>query len=292
MKRFWILCTLLTTIAACNTSEATRRKISASGDPEDIFFEKTIKPEEKAIAESVQEDLKPDTVAKFDIPAKTPDKSGNFDEIGYTSWYGSRYQGKPTASGEPFDANRLTAAHRTLPMGSIVKVHNLENQKEAMVRVNDRGPFVDGRVIDVSEKTAEILDFKDKGVTKVGLIVVKKGDGSEKFEDLDDGSLDEEADLLDEGKPEKLTPKKDPVPVTKSGDRPKGYTVQVGVFKDQNRALKYKELMKNEYSQEVFLYSRDDGFVVQMGDFASKEKAEALKSKLRYDGIECFIPKR
>lgn len=290
-KLLWILPAILIGVSACSTAESSRRKVSASGDPEDIFFEKSMKPEEMKVAKSVEDDLKPASVAKFDIPEKAADQSGNFDEVGFSSWYGAKFQGKPTASGEPFDSTKLTAAHRTLPMGSIVKVQNLENQKEAMVRVNDRGPFVEGRILDVSEKTAEILNFKEQGVTKVGLTVVKKG--SDSMEDLEDGDLDEELELVEEGKPEKLSPKKENNSAFKSnGKQPKGYTVQVGVFKDQHRATKYKEMMKNDYNQEVFVFSREDGFVVQMGDFASREKAESLKSKLKYNGIECFIPKK
>jgi len=287
----WILPAILIWMSACSTAESSRRKVSASGDPEDIFFEKSMKPEEMKVARSVEEDLKPSTVAKFDVPEKTADTTGNFDEVGYSSWYGAKFQGKPTASGEPFDSAKLTAAHRTLPLGSIVRVQNLENQKEAMVRVNDRGPFVEGRIMDVSEKTAEILAFKDQGITKVGLTVVKKGNDS--FEDLDDGDLDEELELVGGDKPEKLSPKKESTSAYKSnGKQPKGYTVQVGVFRDQNKATKYKEMMKNDYSQEVFVFSREDGYVVQMGDFSSRDKAESLKSKLRYDGIECFIPRK
>ncbi|MCG9876249.1 MAG: septal ring lytic transglycosylase RlpA family protein [Leptospiraceae bacterium] len=286
----WILPAILIWMSACSTAESSRRKVSASGDPEDIFFEKSMKPEEMKVARSVEEDLKPSTVAKFDVPEKAADTSGNFDEVGYSSWYGAKFQGKPTASGEPFDSAKLTAAHRTLPLGSIVRVQNLENQKEAMVRVNDRGPFVKGRIMDVSEKTAEILAFKEQGITKVGLTVVKKGNDS--FEDLDDGDLDEELELVGGDKPEKLAPKKDSSYASKSnGKQPKGYTVQVGVFRDQNRAAKYKEMMKKDYSHEVFVFSREDGYVVQMGDFASRDKAESLKSKLRYNGIECFIPR-
>lgn len=289
-KTAWILTAILFWTTACSTSTPNRRTVSASGDPEDIFFEKSILAESDPVARSVTEDLKPDTIAKYDVPTKKPDTSGNFDEIGYSSWYGAKYQGKPTASGEPFDSGKLTAAHRTLPIGSIVKVQNLENNKEAMVRVNDRGPFVEGRILDVSERTAEILEFKDKGVTKVGVTIVKKGD-SDKFEDLDDGDLEDEVELIDDGKPEKLVPKKHNEAKSQVG-RPKGFTVQVGVFRDQTRANRYRDQLKKDYGQEVFVYNRDGNFVVQMGDFPSKAKAEVLKSKLKYDGIECFIPQK
>ncbi|WCL48983.1 septal ring lytic transglycosylase RlpA family protein [Leptospira sp. GIMC2001] len=291
-KILWILPAILFWTVACTSTDSTRRKVSASGDPEDIFFEKSMNSND-AVAKSVQDDLQPSSIAKFDLPEKKPDTTGNFDEVGYSSWYGNKYQGRPTASGEPFDSTKLTAAHRTLPMGSIVKVQNLENQKEAMVRVNDRGPFVDGRILDVSEKAAEILNFKEQGITKVGLTVVKKGDSNEKFEELDDSDIDDEAELVDDtNRTEKLTPKKESGIASSNANKPKGYTVQVGVFRDQNRASKYKDMMKNNYGQDVFVFSREDGYVVQMGDFASKEKAEALKSKLRYNGVECFIPRK
>lgn len=289
-----ILTVLIATLAVgCKSAPETRRTVSASGDPEDLFFEKSMDYEDKTVAISVEEDLKPDSVARYDVPEKKPNTSGSFDEIGYSSWYGSKYQGKPTASGEPFDSGKLTAAHRTLPMGSIVRVQNLENKKEAMVRVNDRGPFVEGRVIDVSEKAADILDFKDKGIAKVGLSVVNKG-GNQKFEELDDGDLDEDMGLLD--KPEKLIPKKEGNPSpggsSVSANRPRGFTVQVGLFRESSRAENYKNLMEKEYGKKVFVYKRSDGHVVQVGDFTSRDQAERFKSKLRYDGIECFIPSK
>lgn len=290
MKRIhWILPIALVLLSNCASSGETRRTVSASGDPEDIFFERSMDDKLDSVAMSVKEDLTSESAKRYDLPEKKADTSGNFDEIGYSSWYGSKYQGRPTASGEPFDQTKLTAAHRTLPMGSIVKIQNLENNKEAMVRVNDRGPFVDGRIIDVSERTADILDFKAKGIAKVGLTVVNKT-GSEKFEELDDGELDEELDLVDDGKPEKLMPKKEATAPTTASNRPRGYTVQVGVFKESARAQSYKSMMSKEYGQKVFVFSRPDGHVVQLGDFSSRDEAERLKSKLRYDGIECFIP--
>jgi len=292
MKRTGFLILIFTlVIAGCKSSPETRRTISASGNPEDIFFERTGEDVHDPVAKSVKEDLDPSKVTRYDIPEKKADISGNFDEIGYSSWYGARYQGKPTASGEPFDSNKLTAAHRTLPMGSIVKVQNLENNRETTVRVNDRGPFVEGRIIDVSEKAADLLDFKDKGIAKVGLKVVKKGDSGQNFEELDDGSMDEDLDIPEMDSPAKPIPSKDlPIAAPPSSNRPRGFTVQVGVFRDPARAEKYKAFMAREYKEKVFLYSRSDGFVVQMGDFATRDEAERLKARLKYDGIDCFIP--
>ncbi len=86
-----------------------------------------------------------------------------------SSWYGEYFQGKTTASGEPFDMRDFTAAHPSLPLGSFVKVTNLRNGKAVVVRINDRGPVVDGRIIDVSYNAAQALGFKERGVQTVRL---------------------------------------------------------------------------------------------------------------------------
>ena len=96
-----------------------------------------------------------------------PKEQPNYDKKGTASWYGEDFNRRKTSNGEWFDMNRLTAAHATLPLPSYVKVTNLENGREVVVRVNDRGPFVDTRVIDLSKRTAEVLEFKNKGKAQV-----------------------------------------------------------------------------------------------------------------------------
>lgn len=96
-----------------------------------------------------------------------PKEDPSYDETGIASWYGDDFHGRKTANGEIYNMNSLTAAHRTLPMPSFVDVTNLDNGKQIRVRVNDRGPYARGRIIDVSKRAAELLGFKDKGVAKV-----------------------------------------------------------------------------------------------------------------------------
>jgi rare lipoprotein A len=93
-------------------------------------------------------------------------------QVGTASWYGDYFDGKQTASGEPFNMYELTAAHPSLPLGTWVKVTNLRNRKVVVVRINDRGPVVPGRIIDLSYSAAQVLHFKDQGVQKVRLDVV------------------------------------------------------------------------------------------------------------------------
>lgn len=96
-----------------------------------------------------------------------PQDYESFEEIGTASWYGSDFHGKKTANGEIYNMGDLTAAHPTLPLPSLIKVTNLQNGKSQTLRVNDRGPFAKNRVIDVSERAAELLGFKNKGTTEV-----------------------------------------------------------------------------------------------------------------------------
>jgi rare lipoprotein A len=101
-------------------------------------------------------------IAKIPVPSQP-----TMIETGLASWYGSRHHGKRTASGEVFNQDKLTAAHRTLPWGSIVKVTNLANGKSVEVRINDRGPFTKGRIIDVSRAAARSLGMVEQGITTV-----------------------------------------------------------------------------------------------------------------------------
>ena len=96
-----------------------------------------------------------------------PSEDYEYAETGIASWYGPGFHGKRTANGATYDQSALTAAHRTLPMPSIVRVTNLENGRSLKLRVNDRGPFAKNRIIDVSKRAAELLGFQQKGTAKV-----------------------------------------------------------------------------------------------------------------------------
>src|SRR5437764_726383 len=98
----------------------------------------------------------------------------NYDETGTASWYGPGFDGRPTSDGETYDMNGLSAAHKTLPLPSVVQVTNLQNGRALQLRVNDRGPFVDGRMIDVSRRAAQLLGFEPVGTAPVRVRVMKE----------------------------------------------------------------------------------------------------------------------
>jgi rare lipoprotein A len=130
---------------------------------------------------------------KADVPASTPtpkppvipdlakngadakadaDKKRHWYQIGRASWYGEALQGQETASGEAYDMNQLTCAHRSLPLGSLIRVTNLRNHKSVVVRVNDRGPLPQSRVVDLSYAAARFLGFSSRGTAPVRLDLV------------------------------------------------------------------------------------------------------------------------
>jgi rare lipoprotein A len=107
-------------------------------------------------------------------PQTAPDLDG-YSEKGLASWYGPKYHGRTTASGEPYDMHEMTAAHRTLPFGVLVEVTDLDTRRKVRVRINDRGPFVEGRIIDLSYAAARELGIVERGMARVRIVVVDRG---------------------------------------------------------------------------------------------------------------------
>lgn len=176
---------------------------------------------------------------------------GNFIEYGIASWYGPNFHGNKTANGEIFNTNELTAAHRTLPFNSIIRVVNSENDKSVIVRINDRGPYAKNRIIDLSKKAAEELDIIRDGTGKVTLFL-----------------------LSDHDLPSNL---KEPQ-----------YTVQVGSYKKRSDADNFSVQFSD--SRVVKTIINGDAFYrVYVGSFSSKNDAEDLLNELHRNGIDGFV---
>jgi rare lipoprotein A len=107
------------------------------------------------------------------VSAASSSAKANFRQVGTASWYGPGFNGRKTASGERFDQNKLTAAHRSLPLDTVVKVTNLDNGKAVKVLINDRGPYVGKRVIDLSHAAARKLDMTEDGTARVRIEVAE-----------------------------------------------------------------------------------------------------------------------
>ena len=115
------------------------------------------------------------TTKKFNKQSK--DKKKKTVYTGVSSYYGSKFHGKLTANGEVYDMYGVTAAHKTLPFNTVARVTNLDNNKSLILRINDRGPYIDGRILDCSYGAAKKLDFLNKGTANVEIKVIEWGDG-------------------------------------------------------------------------------------------------------------------
>lgn len=214
-----------------------------------------------------------------------PVAAGEFNQVGTASWYGRDFDGKPTASGEIFDSRKLTAAHKEIPLGSIVLVRNMENNKEVLVTINDRGPFVAGRVLDVSEYGSELLGFKEQGLTTVGIRVVRVGRGSEQSTGATRQFFSEEGRAAPPVAAGRQTP---PAAVPDESSLQQYYAVQVGLFSDLTNARNMERFLQS-YNQPVNVLRRGEQYVVKLGQFSSRTQAEALKAQLGTEGYSAFI---
>lgn len=205
-------------------------------------------------------------------PAPKPE----YSEIGVASWYGYPYHDHPAADGEIYDMDKLTAAHRTLPFGTVVRVVNLANDKTVDVRINDRGPFIDGRIIDLSRAAARAIDLEQTGVIPVRIDVI--------------------SDLVriparpDDPEPAGVIPAQtEPVADSPRAPATGLFAVQVGAFRDYQNADRYAAAMKARYGS-ARLAVRDGEpkmWRVLVGTEETSEMAGGLAARIHQDSVEC-----
>ncbi len=209
-----------------------------------------------------------------------PKEDYSYSEVGMASWYGKDFHAKTTANGETYDMHSLTAAHRTLPLPSIVKVTNLENGRSLVLRVNDRGPYAKGRIIDVSKRASQLLGFHTQGTTKVRVEVMEKESKALK------------AALLGEDCEENIyTAQQAPVvssapikPISAESYPQGSYFVQAGSFSQESGAQAVAA--KLQMDSNIY-YVNVDGknyYRVRIGPFANEKEAEVALAKVKYNG--------
>lgn len=251
----------------------------------------------------------------------TPREDYAYVEEGTASWYGPDFHGKDTANGETYDMQSLTAAHRTLPMPSVVRVTNLENGRSAILRVNDRGPFAQNRILDVSKRAAETLGFLDKGTARVRVEILAEESVAlkEHMQRGDDytGTPVQVASLA----PAPVgavyaTEELPPPPGTTAAARPEVPTaatykpqasavtmtaaksaavvaaglqyIQVGAFSDQANALRLKNRLSNLGQAQISTAKAPNGVTlhkVRLGPFADAETLQATLDNVHRSGF-------
>ena len=186
--------------------------------------------------------------------------SEGFRQNGVASWYGREFHGKKTSNGEFYDMHAMTAAHKTLPLGTYVRVHNLENNRSTVVRINDRGPFVHGRIIDLSYAAADDIGIVDSGTARVEVVALGKA--------VSAGGT---------------------APAYRAEDYSHGnFTFQVGAFLNRDNAERQMRQLEQRYKNaHIIVYDRGDQifYRVRVGRFSTLEEAVQHEEILIRDGF-------
>jgi len=213
-------------------------------------------------------------------------------QYGKASFYANKFEGRTTASGEKYWHSKLTAAHRTLPFNTRIRVTNLSNNQTVVVRVNDRGPFVKDRIIDLSKSAARKLDFIKDGVCNVKLEVLdrpqEKNNATPIVKEAGTGKLKAEGKG---GESVQFKPKFYNLSV--ESKRPIGYGVQLASYKEMVNLLERVRKIQSKLRQDITIQVTSvDGMKVYRivaGQFDNRIKAERFKESIRDDFPGCFI---
>ncbi len=197
------------------------------------------------------------------LPSKSASYSVGHREKGVASWYGPGFHGRTTSSGEVYDMHGMTAAHRTMPFGTRIRVKNRENGRVVNVKVNDRGPFIKGRTLDLSLGAAKVLGMVESGVVPVEIRVIGRSPGRS-------------------GR--------------RAAGRPEAYTVQVGAFVRQENAYLLKRTLEKRYRPVSIVTARvmgRDYYRVRVGRLGSEREASRLAARLeRRENLQALVVRR
>jgi rare lipoprotein A len=200
-------------------------------------------------------------------------------QTGKASFYADKFEGSPTASGEKYKHSKMTAAHKSLPFGTKVKVTNIANDQSVEVIINDRGPFVEGRVIDLSKSAAEKLGFINQGIAEVKIEVIDAGDGKGKSQPvtIDHVSVEE----------------KEYYDFDVSRLSPRGFGIQIGTYQELVNLIRLSENLKNSYkkkiSVQVKILNGVKFYSLVVGQFGSRTKAESFLVEVKKKFPDAFI---
>ena len=198
---------------------------------------------------------------------------------GKASYYADKFEGRMTANGEKYKHSKLTAAHKTLPFGTRVRVTNLANQKQVEVIINDRGPYAEGRIIDLSRSAAEALGFVQQGLTDVSVEVLDPGDGKSTSQlPIPEAAPVEEREFYD---------------VSAERMKPGGFGVQIGTYQELINLLRIADNLKASYKKKVVVQVKTVNglkyYALILGGFSTRAKADKFKASIQQKYPDAFI---
>lgn len=275
--RFFLIISLLINSSCTNT------RVLLEGTKKVLNKDKEIKNSKEGSDQLTLGHYKVGNPYKVDGKEYIPMLVSEYDETGIASWYGPKFHLKRTANGEIFDQDEISAAHKTLPLPSIVKVTNINNRSTIYLRVNDRGPFVNDRIIDFSKQAAIKFNFYKNGIADVRVQLIDSGPHLLEKKFLNHNFLSTYAREI-EGK--KIKKKDNSLPIL----------LQIGVFKDKNNALNLLNLLKNKIEDNSFIKDNikiNNQFIykVFVGPFEKEEYAKKTAEKLLELGFSSIYKK-
>ena len=203
-----------------------------------------------------------------------------YDETGIASWYGPNFHGKPTANGEVFDMNEVTAAHKTLPLPSKARITNLENGRSIIVRINDRGPFVNGRVLDASRKSAQLLGFEKQGTAKVRVEILGDESRMMAFRASPFQEVVQEVKMAAAPREAVTSESLPPPPGTMSDALPEDRGIIIPAQEDTAEAPMEAEAEQPEETKISYAMVKPSNIYIQAGAFANLKNAYKLQDRL------------
>lgn len=207
-----------------------------------------------------------------------------FDQKGYASWYGREFHGRKTASGGKFDMYDMTAAHKTLPFGTVLKVTNLSSGKSVNVVINDRGPYKKNRIIDLSYAAGRELGILAKGEEMVGVSIIKLGNGKTEKNSTQVKAVSGEEEYLIEEDDSDVNADF-PEERIVSGN----FEIQAGAFYSMKNAEKIKHRIESSVGGKVVITEDGDLYKVKMINVRSKNEAERIMRSLEKDDIKSIL---
>lgn len=207
-----------------------------------------------------------------------------FDQKGYASWYGREFHGRKTASGGKFDMYDMTAAHKTLPFGTVLKVTNLSSGKSVNVVINDRGPYKKNRIIDLSYAAGRELGILAKGEEMVGVSIIKLGNGKTEKNSTQVKAVSGEEEYLIEEDDSDVNADF-PEERIVSGN----FEIQAGAFYSMKNAEKIKQRIESSVGGKVVITEDGDLYKVKMINVRSKNEAERIMRSLEKDDIKSIL---
>jgi len=217
-----------------------------------------------------------------------------FTQEGFASVYSEKFEGRTTASGESYSFRKATCSHLTIPFGSLVKVTNLSNNVSVVVRVNDRGPFVPDRIIDLSRSVAEKLGIKNPTKVKIEVIEVPLQAQTNKQIPLVNSQTTKQ-DVVSNDKEVKQEPQSENelYDLKVNLTQPQGLAIQIGSYKEMVNMLRIANDLKNSLKKDVrvqvITINNEKIYRLYVGSFASRKEAESFKVKAAKIYPDCFI---